>query len=152
MRNEELLAKERHEYSQLSGTQREYHSYGYMEGVTTPTEFIFDEKAVRDAVFERLVDMNNEGEITCEDIENHKEIDFDLNTDEVAVHFSGAISDNETKDRPFFGCVEYNYKVSGKIAVYKNAVWMATIPFEDTLYFEEIHNEMAYYGCKESDF
>lgn len=152
MRNEDVLAKERHEYSQLSGTQRELHSLGYMEGVTTPTKFIIDEEGIRDAVFERLVDMTNEGEITCDDVENHKEIDFDLNTEDVAVHFSGAIGEAEIKDKPFFGCVEYNYRVSGTIAVYKNAVWMATIPFEDRFYFDDVYNEMAFYGCKQSDF
>ena len=42
MRNEELLAKERHDYSQLSGVQKEYHAFSYMEDLNA-TKTVVDE-------------------------------------------------------------------------------------------------------------
>lgn len=57
MRNDELLAKERHDYSQLSGVQKEYHAFSYMEDLNA-TKTVVDEKRLHEQLTERITEIS----------------------------------------------------------------------------------------------
>lgn len=153
MKNEDLLAMEKRKFGQLSGTQKEYHTFGYMEDLNTPKPVI-DESKLKERLTDRISDISEMFEaddITATVYGNG--IRFGLDFDGYKVKFEGGIVAYRDTTRMGSGAYTYLYDVKGKAEIYDGDKLVHTYEYYETDFEAEfIYDEMRYFGCKETDF
>lgn len=151
MKNEDELARIRHEYGRMSGTGKEFHMNGYMENLVKPTPVI-DEKRLKECITDRISDITEGFELEDISEQNHAVI-FDLDFDGYKVKFKGGIIRYRDASRMGSGAYTYLFDVMGDAKVYDGEKMVYFLKyFEKDFETEFVYNEMSYYGCKESDF
>lgn len=151
MKNEDEKARIDNEYGKMSGTQKEYHAYGYMENMNNP---VIDEKRLHEQLTDRISEISEifEADDIVATVYGNG-IRFGLDFDGYKVKFEGGIVAYRDVTIMGSGAYTYLYDVKGKAEVYDGDKLVRTMDyFGKDFESEFVYDEMSYYGCKETDF
>lgn len=152
MRTEDLLAAHNKGFAAMSGVEKQYHAYGYVEGVNKPERI--NEAKLKEQLTERISKISEifeADDITATVYGNA--IRFGLDFEGYKVKFVGGIVSYRDETRIGSGAYTYLFDVEGKAEVYDGDKLIHTYQYaEKDFEAEFIYDEMSYFGCKESDF